>query len=162
MSISYRKLLNFSQIINQRQAVINASGKKTKEELKFLYAIKRVSPQFTKIQEDIQDKLADLDIDFASTEKKGNDEVLIVDDKGNYMYTKEKRKAWKDARNELFDNETIDITPYFTTGIPKDLSDYELEVYSGIIVDPEDVKRLMNEREAELEKLETEVEQSEE
>lgn len=121
-------------------------------------AINRLAPSinkgvkpYNKLAKKWNKKMEDLKSDYASTDSDG---VLQFDmvDFGNgkvreYKYKATKFKELGDKLNELeeareqqmeeyIDNEFIEFFPKFSVSIPSDLTEWEKEIFSGIVIDP--------------------------
>ena len=149
--ITYEKLLTYAQYAT---AYINR-GEKTK----LAYAIERVGKKYPKyikayneITEERQAKISDAYTDFASEDADKNIMRLIVkDEKGNVTYTENKytrenkkacdekiRNINKEYNNILqeFIYKEVEIEPCLTTSIPNNLTNQEIEAFTGIIIEP--------------------------
>lgn len=138
MKTSWKKILEFAQVA---QNYLANHPEKTKLE----YAITRVMSQTAKIQEDILEKLADVDIDYCMTEGdnleasgKDSDKIdkfaILRDDLGNLKFSKQGWKNKTSKRKQIINEETIDIEPYFATAVPDNLSLGEKEIFVGFVL----------------------------
>lgn len=127
MKTSWKKILEFAQVA---QNYLANHPEKTKLE----YAITRVMSQTAKIQEDVLERLNDVDIDCCLTE--GNDEngAILRDDQGNLKFSKKSLRDRNKRRKEIMDNDDLEIEPYFATAIPDNLSDGEKEIFTGFVI----------------------------
>lgn len=152
MKTSFRKLLQFEQ------AAESYTQRRTGE-TKLDYAIKKLSDKFTAINtaftERLQAQLDDVRIDHCLTDPPDDPNGKIVRDSAyRYVFTKEGEKACKKELKKvgdaLLDMEDIEIVPYFATQIPDDLTETELEAFSGLVIKPEQVEAILKERETKL------------
>jgi hypothetical protein len=140
MKITWRNLALFA-------VASDAYLKQHPEETRLQYAINRVLPRITKLNDQLQEALTEIDIDHCATEKRGDDEVIIRDAQGLH-FTKEAMKRRNRERAKLFDSEVAGFEPYFASKIPN-LSEHELDTFAGIVIKHEDVERIHRERESE-------------
>lgn len=110
--------------------------KTNSEETKLHYALKRVGERIVSalkpINKRISLKSADINIDFASEDEKGN---LLTKD-GQYSYTKENTKKRNQAISDLqdeIDSTEIVIEPYIVETYPT-LTDSQQKAFSGIVI----------------------------
>lgn len=70
------------------------------------------------------DKLEDLNIDFCSTDEKGN---IIRDQRGQYIFSKDKQRALSKELKKFMDSEMIVPFEIVSTSDTKGLSDIQVE-----------------------------------
>jgi hypothetical protein len=101
-----------------------------KDESKFAYALRKVVKQCQPLVVAYQEHLEDLDIEYCST---GDKDVILTDDKGGMVYTKENLRKRNAARRALFMT-LVEVTPYLAASVPEDLSEAEREVLAGFVL----------------------------
>lgn len=131
----------FDQIVefsNEAYQFIQKAESEGRGNTKLIYAIKRVSGDPITRQKGIlhkcikasQTKSRDLQIDYASVDPvSGN---LLKDERGQYLYTKENKKALENAL-EALTNEYMEFTPYIATEITEELTEYQKELFKGFV-----------------------------
>lgn len=102
---------------------------------KWTYALERMDKRLTDQLETYHTALADLQIEHAATEKEGG--PILVDERGNFRYTKDGLRARREAQKKLLAVE-ITFEPYYATEVPKDLSQAEKEVAAGFVLREEE------------------------
>ena len=127
------EILEFSEIAFQH---LNSS----KEENKLTYALKRLAgdPNSSKrgslfnTLKEYQNKRTNLMIDLAATDPTTG--VLLVDQRGQYSYTPENRKALNVKLEELL-NEVYDIEPFYVTEFDfEKLTPAEKEAFKDFVI----------------------------
>lgn len=141
MKTSWKRCIEFS---NMAQAYLA----RTKGETKLKYAINRTLARVQKQQETVSERLADIEIDYCLTEKRGDNEVIVRDAQGNLQYTKDKIKERNKATRDYLSKDEIEVEPYLATTLPTDLNEFEIEAFSGFVISTEDADRLLQECEA--------------
>ncbi len=109
----------------------------TKEKTKFAYAcqkvINRVALASKKATKKYQERLADIDIEFASVDEKDN----LVLDGNKYCYTKENARKRLDAIRiedaKLYETK-IEFEPHYCNELPE-LNDYQISSLVGFVID---------------------------
>jgi len=85
---------------------LNLGNQETKAQKKLLKIYEKLKPYL----DEYQSQIDEIRLDFASVDEKGN---VIVDDKGNYKYSKEElkkfNKAFKELENKEFDYKPIEV-----------------------------------------------------
>lgn len=121
------------------QIVAGLYGKDAKlQQGKFGYAYKRFveknyQPAITRLQE----KLADVRVDFALTDPTSKELLLDKENARGYKYDKDGMKKVMEAERKLakdWETEEITITPFISKEVPKELSDEQKEILKGIII----------------------------
>lgn len=131
MKTSWNKCVEFS---NMAQAYL----KRTEgQESKLSYAINRVLSRIQKQQATINEAVSDIEIDFCLTEKRGDNEVITRDARGNLEYTKQGIKDRNKATRTYLSADNIEIEPYIATSLPADLNEVELEAFTGFVIKAE-------------------------
>jgi len=95
------------------------------------YAIKKITPQITKINKLHNDEVININIDCCAVDADG---IILKDEKGNLRYTKEKQKE----RNKKIDallSKVYEIESFFCSDLPKDLNKDYLEHFDGIFIE---------------------------
>lgn len=154
MQITFEKLIEYNNC-----AATWLEKDKANQNTKLSYAIDRFSKRYNKAMEPYNDIIAesnalinDARTDFASEDADKNLSKLIVkDERGNvtyteYKYTKENKKLLdqkirainKETQKQIqeFLLKTVEIEPYFCISFPDNLTEYEKEIFAGIIIDP--------------------------
>lgn len=144
MKTSWKRCIEFS---NMAQAYLA----RTKGETKLKYAINRTAARIQKHQERVNDALADIEVDYCLTEKRGDNDVIVRDAQGNLQYTRDKIKERNKATRDYLSKDEIEVEPYFATTLPTDLNEFEIEAFSGFVISSEDADRLLEECEAKAE-----------
>jgi len=84
--------LDLFQLVNNIK--LNLGNQETKGQKKLFKIYEKLKPYI----DDYQAQIDDIRLEYASVDDKGN---VIVDDKGNYKYTKEELKKFNKAFKEL-------------------------------------------------------------
>lgn len=88
-----------------------------KGESKIAYAIKRVRDQITRLSEQLQTRLLDVEIDLCVVDDK---DVIQRDAAGNLQFTRDGLKERNRRQREIMDQE-IEIEPFVVLNTPADL-----------------------------------------
>lgn len=147
MRTSFRKLINFTTVAG---AYLNEH----KAETKLVYALNRTVTQAAKLNDKLQELLNEIDVDCCATEKRGEEEIILRDERGNLMYSKEGLKQRNKRKVELLDREDVEFEPYFATKLPARLTDAEIDAFTGFVIKPEEAEVLRNKIEAEYDAVE--------
>jgi len=75
------------------------------------------------------DKLEDLNIDYCSTDEKGN---IIRDARGHYIFNKDNQRALSKELKKFMDNEMIITFEIVSTSDKKGLSDSQIEYMTEV------------------------------
>lgn len=132
MTKTYEEIIDFTTV---------ATGF-VKEKTKFAYAcqkvINRVAVASKKATKKYQEKLADIDIEFASVDEKDN--LILVG--GKYQYTKESARKRLDAIRaedaKLYETK-IDFEPHYCNELPE-LNEYQISCLTGFVINAEENK----------------------
>ena len=132
MTKTYEEIIDFTTV---------ATGF-VKEKIKFAYAcqkvINRVAVASKKATKKYQEKLADIDIEFASVDEKDN--LILVG--GKYQYTKESARKRLDAIRaedaKLYETK-IDFEPHYCNELPE-LNEYQISCLTGFVINAEENK----------------------
>lgn len=121
------------------------------EETKFSVNIRRVLDQLPAIQATRQKRVQAIEEDHCATmhARPGDPDspkIIVRDEKGNLCFTVDGTRAKDAAIDELNKREDIEIEACYTSEIPK-LSKDEVELFSGFVIDPEDVESILKLRE---------------
>jgi hypothetical protein len=108
----------------------NVSSARQSEQTKLGYAIKKVGKQLDKIIVGYQEKLEDLRISLCSVDEKEN---VIKNEKDQYVYTRENLALFTSGARDL-SKEEYEIEPFICTELPKDLTEQEIEVFTGFVI----------------------------
>ena len=126
ITTTYEKLFDYA-LTAQRWIAKDAANKNTK----LGYAIvNKMEPRVKKAAEGFNVRIEDLNIDHASVDEKG---VLLIGEKGEFRYTKEELKKRNTAQRAL-QQETCEIEVYFATALPEDLTEQEIENFTGFVI----------------------------
>ena len=137
---TYAELLKFDLVAGKW-----LSQDKKNEDSKLGYAIKKIGDQISTIikseRKEIDLKLKDLEIDSYETDKNG---YVIRDEQNKPVQKIESLKKLERARikviedyEEIMNNKEFVIEPYYATIIPDNLTEYEIEVLSGLVIEPQ-------------------------
>jgi hypothetical protein len=126
--MKYEKI---GQVIGQINAVIG------KEETKVQKKLFKFGEKLKPYQEQYVNKMEDLRLDNAATDEKG---VLIVDEKGEYKFTKEGLKKLKEDIKKLSESE-FDFTPIEVLN-PKGLEEFYFlkDWVNGVTFDEQEIE----------------------
>lgn len=148
ITTSWRKVLEFVQT-----AQIYKS--QHPEKTKLTYAIDKVLAKLPKLQTKFTDKLEKIDVDHCAVDDKG----IVLMDGDNYKFDKDSLRIRNKERADEFDKADIKLDVHFATALPSNLTDFQIDAFSGIVISPEDaeVAKLANEEAylAAIEKNET-------
>lgn len=127
--------------VNEFSAVATAyTMQHADSDTKFKYALTRMLKQIRPLLEDLQERLSDLNVEFAATDRdeEKNDEgreplgILLTDERGQFRYTKKGLIARNKAHRAVM-HEDVEIEPYYASDIPE-LTDSEREVFTGFVL----------------------------
>jgi hypothetical protein len=144
---------SWNQCTQFAAAAQNVITRAKNKETKLTYAISRIMSRIQKQQADVNEALADIEVDHCVTEKRGEDEVIVRDTQGNLQYTREGIKQRNAATKEYLNKANHEIEPYFATHLPADLSVFEIEALTGFVITTEDAERLLMECEARADRV---------
>lgn len=147
---SYRRIVEFQEAASdyrkRQQApqldAARARGAKEEElkqiqeaepNTKLYYAIKRVLKGMRRPMEQHAEAIQDINVEHAATEEKTG--ALLMDGE-RFRFTRDGMKARLVALRKLNEETEYEVEPYFATEIPKDLTEEELEAFSGFILRP--------------------------
>lgn len=112
------------------------------EPTKFRYALERMEKRAAKVHELFIEKLADINIEHAATDKDG---ALLTDQNDGFRFTKEGIRARNKARKELLEA-AVELEPYIATEMPKaELIEAEKEVCAGFVIEESKVEAVARE-----------------
>lgn len=137
---TYAELLKFDMVAGKW-----LSQDKKNEDSKLGYAIKKIGDQISAIlkveRKEIDLKLKDLEIDSYETDKNG---YIVRDEQGKAVQKPESLKKLERAKIQLVDDyernmneKKFEIEPYYASIVPDDLTEYELDVLIGLVVEPQ-------------------------
>lgn len=140
-NFSWRQLLKFAKLSQDWIAI--AANAKTK----LAYAIRRVTSQFEPLQVRALRELEDIDITHCLVDERGG---IIGGEAGvPYSFTPEKKKIRRKEKDDYFDKAQFSVEPYFSTVVPDDLTEDELQAFEGFVIKAEDVARVRRVQEGE-------------
>lgn len=151
-NVTFRQLLQFRQ--TGMAFLQNGANMRTK----MGYAIKKMLDKVPKLVQPVADveaerneKIGEAEIDFAETDAEN---ALVYDitkdgqgaEVRHFKYTREGLQKYQKKRNELIKeytpileaklDETVEIDAYFSTEVIPNLSEVDLEIFKGIVIDP--------------------------
>lgn len=130
---------DFNRFQQAARSILDAE-KKTK----LRYACERVLAQFVSIAETIQQKQADITLDYALTDAEG----VLLTEGNNYRFKKEDAKKRDAELAALRADRFIDFEPYFATQLPDDLTEYQLQSFTGFVISEQRAKEYREAMEA--------------
>lgn len=134
MKKTYNQLSTYISLSNKYVAKKEAE----KNENKLTYAIIKVGARLTKLMDRIQEDANDVNVDHCMTDERTG--AILKDENKELKYTKEGLRARNLALKNIFGETEYEIEPYYCTAIPNDLTQFEKEIMSGIVIDPEKIK----------------------
>lgn len=155
MKTSYKRIDRF-------KTVANAYLKEHPQLTRFTHALKRVMSRTRPLDEMMADKMVDTEIEHVVTEtrKDGEKDIKVItkDEKGNYEFSPEGFKLCTTAKRKLWiQNDLCEIEPHFSSSIPEDLEDEQLDAFEGFVIQPEKVKYIRQLQEAKFDEEEKKV-----
>ena len=120
MKFSAKRLVAFS---NTAERYLAHNGTDTK----LRYAIGRVQNQLRTLQEQLQARLTDIEIDCCE-----------VDEKGNLQFTREGLKRRNQLQAAVLEEEIFDVEPHFVEELPADIGAQELAVFTDLVFRPDE------------------------
>lgn len=124
---SHQELFTFAQVASD---YVDQHPKESKLNL----AITRVLRQISKIQGEYREKLEDIDIKYCETNEKGH---VLRDVNKELIFTRENLLKRNEDRRAEF-RRKVEFTPFYTTEYPKDLDIGLKELFTGIVIRPEE------------------------
>ena len=121
------KQLNAARVVIDKYLTRDEKGQFDKNKSKINYAVFKFDSK-TSIRDIISEQIEDINIEYCSTDDKGN---IIHDDKGNKVFNKENLRLRLKALKEL-DAKEVDFEPYFISK----------ENYENVITDEDDLQDL--------------------
>ena len=128
MKFSAKRLVAFS---NTAERYLAHNGTDTK----LRYAIGRVQNQLRTLQEQLQARLTDIEIDCCEVDEKG---IITRDDKGNLQFTREGLKRRNQLQAAVLEEEIFDVEPHFVEELPADIGAQELAVFTDLVFRPDE------------------------
>lgn len=123
-------------------------SKKVPGRTKLRYALDRILTQLKNKNVEFREKQEDIENEHYNVNDEG---VLTTDAQNNFQIKKVGEFSLK-ARTLAFrklQGEGTEIEPFISSIVPNNLTDLELEVFGGIVISPEDVRRIRETREKE-------------
>ena len=105
--------------------------KDNKDESKLRYAVKKVMKSCDKLITSYQEKVEDLNIEHCSEDENG---IIRKDAQGGFQFTKDNLRKRNAAMRKLQD-EKVEV-PSFFADHKDDLSDSEVEAFTGFVIEP--------------------------
>lgn len=148
--------VSFNRMIEFAQAGDNYIARTKDTPTKLVYAINRVLPQARKqgqkFHEQISELLEDIQNRYCLTDPPDSDSGKILRNaQGGLEFTKaaiQKVTAeFRTGRNEARKKANIEIDPHFSTAIPEDLTDDDLDAFKGFVISDEMVREIFLGRE---------------
>lgn len=137
--MSKEKVVTFKDL-QEADAIVGEMYKESPEleKTKFGYAYERfVVKNYVPLMKELQEKLYDIRLDHALTDK-GTNEVLVDKEASRgFKYDREGLKRVVDAERRLFkefEAKEVNVMPFVSTYVPKNLSDKQKEVLTGLIL----------------------------
>lgn len=131
MSLTMREIVTF----------LNTAGpwlKENQKDSKLRYGIKKVLKQCQALYASYLEQLEDLDIEHCSV---GKDDVILKDERGQLVFTKDGLRKRNAARKQLFEA-PVTVTPHLVQVVPEGLTEAEREAFQGFVLpipaDPSD------------------------
>lgn len=127
----YNELNDFDQVANAYVAKLDG------EENKLTYAILKVSIGLKRMREKINDKITKVNIKHCLVDESKKEKPIMKDQHKDLCFSKEGREACNVELTDTILGETkYKIKHYYATQVPEDLTQYEIEVFRGIVLDP--------------------------
>lgn len=121
--------VTFQQVVNFRQAARTYLGQK-QPRTKLHYALEKMISKTEKIQQEYVDKEQEIRVDLAETDKDG---ILLITEKGNYSYKKEKAKELQKTLREI-GNSPVSLEVH-TVEPPKTLESAWYEFFVPFVIE---------------------------
>lgn len=96
----------------------------------FRYAIMRVLKAAKKVDEDREERLTEINIEGASSDKEGN---ILTDSTGQPIFNKEASKKRNIEIREIL-NKEVEVGVYFAKQYPDDLTDFQISAFAGFVI----------------------------
>lgn len=136
---SWRRILGFlyfTQGITVNDKTIPGWLATHPEESKLNHSLKRVAERALKLNEEMGRRIEDLEIDHQATNA---DKVLLYNPDGTPAYTAQGKKALRDAKLALNDEE-FEIEPHYCSDLPE-LPEGTREILTGFVIKEESTLR---------------------
>lgn len=145
---SFKKLIALDQAAT---AYTNRHSEETKLGIAIKRLMNQVRPINEKFNEELQCEMESIDIDTCVTEPPDDANGKILRDaQGRYVFTRTGEKARmakrRKVRQDALNGEDYEITPYFVSRVPDDLTDEELEAFEGFVIRPEQAEAMRQSR----------------
>lgn len=105
---------------------------------KFDHAVLRLTNRSRIGFEKFNESIEDARIDLCSIDDKNN---VIRDDKNGYVFSRDNLKALTKKNIQLRLVE-FDIEPYYATSFPKELTEDDIELFIGYLIDPQNIPQI--------------------
>ncbi len=129
MKIKFEKLNELINALNSIP-VVDENKKEIKDKLS--YACTKLGNKLASAQKVLVERVNDVNIEYCSTDKDG---IILVDEKGQYKFTKEGLKSKNKKVKEIYENQEFELEPYICTDNTRvnDLSYWVKETLNGIL-----------------------------
>jgi hypothetical protein len=128
MKVTFEQINEF---IQESNFILAKRGEE--KESKLTYAIKKMQKRLRKHIDDYMEEMRDIEVEFASTDEKGN--LLKVDKELVYTPASEKtvRKKKRSVYNEWLKKE-FEIENYITTEVVEELTEDQQDALKGFVL----------------------------
>jgi hypothetical protein len=129
MKHKFEKLNEFISALNSIPTT-DTNGKEIKDKL--TYACTKLGVKLSAVQKQLNEKINDINIELCSTDKDG---IILVDDKGQYKFSKEGLKNKNKKVKQLFETEEFELEPYICTDNTRveELSYWVKQTLNGVL-----------------------------
>lgn len=121
----------YKEVFELEQAAAFYIQKNEEVKNKMTESIRLFFKQVQKIREKYNDELSMLRIDNAAVDEKTK--VLLMDEKGNYKFTKEGAKALIEGNKQLLETK-VTVHTRICNEVPSDLADEQKEIFAGVLI----------------------------
>jgi|SRR5580765_2931033 len=128
MKFSAQRLIAFN---NTADRYLAHNGTDTK----LRYAIGRVQNQLRTLQEQLQARLTDIEIDCCEVDEKG---IITRDAQGNLQFTREGLKRRNQLQADVLKEEIFEVEPHFVEELPQDIGAVEQAIFTGLVFRPDE------------------------
>ena len=141
MKTSWHRLEKFSRHADVYMAQVDD----TRSGYKLRYAISRVLDQIERLKSDVQQRLAEIEIDHCMVgSENGVKDIILRDGQGKLRYTKEGMVSRNAEQATYLGEDNFELEPYFATLVPDNMSAPDLFAFEGIVIAPEVIEGLFN------------------
>lgn len=126
-----------------------------------VYGMDKVLAQLPDVSKRVDKRLADEDVEFCLTEKRGDDDVITRDKHQLLEFTKGRIRDRNAARAKILETPDITVEVRFAKRVPRGMTELELLTFRGLVFAKDTVNAELARRLQEVEELERKEDEEE-